>query len=257
MNFGVQTFTIRDAQKKSIKDAYLPLIELGIKSFEVARIDFNSQKAYEIKELIDKYQIEISSAQVKPKHVFSDVDEVVEFCKITGCKNVVISQLPFDCVLGKEEKFYDFVDSLDKMYDVYAEHGITLAYHHHNWEYIKLSNKKTRMDELLSRTKRIKFVHDTYWTARCGKAPATQIEQFGERLLGIHLRDLTFKKRGIDVISVDTFIGDGVIDFKGVLDAASKVGCSYYVIEQKTKTPYNDIEKSYKYLNSLNSNFKE
>ena len=106
MKIGVQTFTIRKAQKKNIRAAYLPLINLGIKSFEVARIDFNRKNALEIKSIVDEFDIEISAIQVKPKYVFGDVDGVVEFCNITGCKNVVISQLPFDCVLGKEEKFY-------------------------------------------------------------------------------------------------------------------------------------------------------
>ena len=257
MKFGVQTFTIRKAQKKNIRSSYLPLINLGIKSFEVARIDFNRKNALEIKSLVDEFGIEISAAQVKPKYVFGAVEQVVEFCNITGCKNVVISQLPFDCVLGKEERFYSFISTLDKQYEIYEKHGITLAYHHHNWEYIKLSNGKTRMAEILSKTKKIKIVHDTYWTARCGTDPVLQIKEFGNRLLGIHLRDLTFKKSGIDVLSVDTSIGNGVINFGGVLEAALENGCNYYVIEQKTDKPYADIEKSFKYLNSIITNIKE
>ena len=46
MKFGVQTFTVRRAQKKSIEKAYMPLIKLGIKSFEIARIDFSFQNAF-------------------------------------------------------------------------------------------------------------------------------------------------------------------------------------------------------------------
>ena len=245
MKFGVQTFTVRKAQKRCIKDAYMPLIGIGIKSFEVARIKFNKKNAIKIKKLIDEYGIEILSLQVKPKDVFKSADRVVEFCNVTGCKRVVISMLPFECILGSEARFYRFLDSLDSWCDTYSKSGITLAYHHHNWEYIRLSNGKTRMAELLEKTEKLKFVHDTYWTAKSGVAPEAQIREFGNRLLGIHLRDLTFKKRGIDVIGCDGAIGDGVIDFRSVLSAASEVGCSYYVIEQKTKNPYRDIEKSF------------
>ena len=251
MRFGVQTFTIRKAQKRCIKDAYVPLINLGIKQFEVARIKFNRKNANEIKALIDGYGIEITSIQVKPKDVFKNADRVIEFCNITGCKNVVISMLPFGCILGGEEKFYSFLSTLDSWCNRYAESGVTLAYHHHNWEYIKLSNGKTRMEELLSKTERLKFVHDTYWTARSGISPERQIREFGKRLLGIHLRDLTFKKRGIDVLPRDAAIGDGVVDFAAVLSAAEEVGCSYFVIEQKTKHPYRDIEKSLTCLNAM------
>jgi sugar phosphate isomerase/epimerase len=244
MDFGIQTFTIRKEQKKSIRAAYLPLIELGIRRFEVARMDFTRENADQLRALIDAFGIEIVSIQVKPKHVFLHSDAVVDFCNITGCKNVVISMLPFGCILGKEQKFYSFVASLDAACEAYAKRGITLAYHHHNWEYIKLSNGKRRMDELLARTEKIKFVHDTYWTAKCGIDPARQIRDFGDRLLGIHLRDLTFKKRGLDVLGVNAAIGDGVIDFASVLSAARAVGCEYTVIEQKTKAPYRDIRSS-------------
>lgn len=254
MNFGVQTFTIRKLQKRDMEASYLPLIEMGILDLEIARIDFNIDNAKKVKALVDKYGIRPVSIQVKPKYVFGDVSTVVEFCKITGCKNVVISMLPFECILGKEENFYSFVDSLDKQFDIYAEHGITLAYHHHNWEYIKLSNGKTRMVELLSKTEKIRFVHDTYWTARCGIDPACQIREFGKRLLGIHLRDLAFKKKLLDVVPHDTAVGRGVIDFTRVLAAAKEVECEYMVIEQKTDTPYADIKISYDNLQKINQN---
>ena len=257
MNFGVQTFTIREFQKKDIEKSYLPLIDMGISQLEIARIDFSEKNADEIWAIMSNHNIKPVSIQVKPKYVFGDVDGVVKFCQITGCKNVVISMLPFKCILGSEEKFYSFVDSLDRQFEIYQQKGITLAYHHHNWEYIRLSNGKTRMAELLARTSKIKFVHDTYWTARSGISPEAQIREFGNRLLGIHLRDLAFKKKFLDVVPHDTAVGEGVIDFKAVLEAAEQVGCEYTVIEQKSKIPYTDIERSLNNLKKINSESKE
>ena len=252
MNFGVQTFTVRKKQKKDIKAAYLPLIQLGVREFEVARIDFTPENAEILKQMIEEYGISVASIQVKPKYVFGDFENVVAFCHATGCKNVVISMLPFKCILGSEKQFYDFLHTLDPQFERYAKEGITLAYHHHNWEYIKLSSGKRRMEELLSKTEKIQFVHDTYWTAKSGISPAAQIKAFGERLLGVHLRDLTLKKkRGIGVVSTDAAIGEGVIDFASVLQAAQEVGCRYYVIEQKTDTPYEDIKKSFFALSNI------
>lgn len=245
MNFGVQTFTVRKYQKKDIETAYLPLIRLGIKDYEIARIKFNRKNALRVKELIEKYGIRVAAIQVKPKQVFDEVEAVVEFCRITGCKNVVISMLPFECILGSEEKFYAFLARLDKQYDLYAGQGIELAYHHHNWEYISLSNRKTRMDELIERTERIKFVHDTYWTTKSGFSAEQQIKRFGNRLLGIHLRDLKLYQKGLNVLSRDAAVGDGVIDFVSVLSSAVKVGCGYFVIEQKTNQPYEELAKAY------------
>ena len=104
------------------------------------------------------------------------------------------------------------------------------------------------MEELIEGTSKIKFVHDTYWTAKCGISPAEQIRRFGKRLLGVHLRDLTLYKTGLKVLSRDAAIGDGVIDFAAVIAEADAAGCEYTVIEQKSATPYADVEKSYKHL---------
>jgi sugar phosphate isomerase/epimerase len=109
------------------------------------------------------------------------------------------------------------------------------------------------MAEILTKTKKIMFVHDTYWTARCGIDPVVQIREFGDRLLGLHLRDLSFNKRFLDVLPTDTAVGQGVIDFKRVLSAAAEVGCQYAVIEQKTDTPYEDIKRSLDHLQKISS----
>ena len=251
MDIGVQTFTIRKAQKKSLEQAYLPLIEMGIRSLEVARIDFNRENAEELNRLTQKYGIEVKSIQVKPKYVFGAVEQIVDFCKTVGCRRVVISMLPFPVILGKEQRFHNFLSTLDRQYDIYAEHGITLAYHHHNWEYVTLASGRTRMDELLAKTEKIKIVHDTYWTARCGIDPAAEIERFGQRLLGVHLRDLTHSAKGLDVIAKNCPVGDGVIDFGRVLAAAERVGAEYLVIEEKTDTPYESIKKSYLHCRAI------
>ena len=252
MSFGLQTFTIRKAQKKSLERAYLPFIKMGITEFEIARIDFTRKNAERIKAIFEKHGAKAVSVQVKPKYVFGSPEKIIDFCKIIGCKNVVISMLPFSSILGREKIFYSFVDSLDATCDIYAKEGITLAYHHHNWEYIRLSNGKTRMGELIERTKKLKFVHDTYWSARSAVPPEKQLREFGERLLGVHLRDLTFKKKNIKVIARDAAVGDGVIDFSEVLSEISKLGCEYMVIEQKTDTPYADVKRSFEHLCRIN-----
>lgn len=257
MNIGLQTFTIRKAQKRNMESAYLPFIEMGITDLELARIDFTRKNAERFKHLSQKYGIRAISIQVKPKYVFGDVDGVVDFCNTVGCKNVVISMLPFECILGSEERFYSFIARLDDFYEIYKKQGITLAYHHHNWEYIRLSNGKTRMEELLEKTEKIRFVHDTYWTAGCGVDPAVQIRRFGNRLLGIHLRDLSHKKKLLDVVACNVVVGEGVIDFEQVLIAAREVGCEYTVIEQKTDNPYDDVKLSYGNLMKIKSRIEE
>lgn len=252
MKIGVQTFTIRKQQKRSMRRAYAALAEVEVRALELARIDHSSSTAERLSALLPSLGIEPVSLQIKPKYIFGDMEGVVAFCSKIGCKNVVISMLPLSCLLFGEEKFYRFIDSLDEWFERYAKKGITLAYHHHNWEYNKrLSNGKTRMEELLSRTQKIKFVCDTYWTAKCGISPAEQIRAFGERLLGVHLRDLAPHGGFLGLFASDCAIGRGVIDFGAVLGAAHEVGAEYAVVEQNSSMPYLDLAFSLANLNKI------
>jgi sugar phosphate isomerase/epimerase len=251
MQIGVQTFTVRKAQKKNLEKAYLPLIAMGVRDLEIARIKFDRKNALEVRRLMDAYGIRVAAIQAKPKDIYRHPEMLTEFCRITGCGNIVISMLPFHCILGGEKLFYRFVDKLDEWYDGFEKQGITLSYHHHNWEYVTLSNGKTRMDELLARTEKIRFVHDTYWTARSGRDPVEQIRAFGDKLTGIHLRDLTFYKKGLEVLPKDTALGQGVIDFSRVLRAAEQAGCRYCAIEQKTDRPYDDLRISWDHCKKI------
>ena len=246
MNIGVQTFTIRKYQKKNLYKSIEKLVELGYSSFELARIKFNKKNALIVKQLIDKYNINIVSIQAKPKDVFNNKAKLVEFCNITNCKNIVLSMLPFKCILGNDNDFYEFLNTLDPLFDEYKNENLVLAYHHHNWEYTKLDNGKLLMDELLTKTKKIKFVHDTYWTTKSGRSSVEQVLQFDNRLLGIHLRDITFFRTRIKVLSKDTEIGNGIINFSEVIKNAKYA--EYFVVEQKTKTPYESLLRSMDYI---------
>ena len=71
------------------------------------------------------------------------------------------------------------------------------------------------------------------------------------------MRDLAFKKRLISVLPRDTAVGDGVIDFGGVLRAVRGTGCEYLVIEQKTDAPYESIKRSYDNLLKIKTEIEE
>ena len=100
MKIGVQTFTIRKTQKQNMEKAYRPLIRMGVRDLEIARIDFNRENALEVKRLMDAHGIRVAAIQAKPKDIHWRPEKLAEFCRITGCENIVISMLPFHCIFS-------------------------------------------------------------------------------------------------------------------------------------------------------------
>ena len=54
MKIGIQTFTVRKAQKRNFEAAYTPLANMGVGALEIARIDFSEANANALAALLAK-----------------------------------------------------------------------------------------------------------------------------------------------------------------------------------------------------------
>ena len=71
------------------------------------------------------------------------------------------------------------------------------------------------------------------------------------RVSGVHLRDYALYRKFIGRNPANYALGDGVIDFNRIVEAAKKAGATYGAIEQNTKHPYSEIAKSVAHLQKI------
>jgi sugar phosphate isomerase/epimerase len=248
-SIGVQLFTVRKEANHDLKGTLLRLREVGFSSFEIAYIPFSEENAMIIKSLEKSHSLSVSSMQVKPSLLIAHEQEIASFAHEVNCPTLVVSRLPLSCILGQDRQLIAFADAINRMIDAYAEKGLSLAYHHHYWEYVLMDNGETRLSFLMRRCPKLRFVNDVYWSAKVGKNPSEQIDEFGQRLAGIHLRDIMAYRSGIHVKTRDCEIGKGLLDITAVIREAEKVGCPYLVLEQKTtKHPFESLLESRRFL---------
>jgi len=248
MLIGVQTFTIRKVARKDLRQALLSLLDEGFSAFELAYIPFSKRNALIVSSLQNERPFVVTSLMVKPRILASRPEAIIAFAKAVKAKNLVISRLSFEGIVGNEKDFASFAEEINRLVALYAKEGLTVAYHHHYWEYVNLPSGETKLAFLLHNCPGLKFVNDTFWSARAGKNPAQQIKEFGTRLLGVHLRDILDEKAGLKVKTKDCELGKGFIDFHAVIASAKEAGAEYGVIEQKTATPFKSLETSRNYL---------
>jgi Sugar phosphate isomerases/epimerases len=248
MLLGVQTFTVHKAARKDLRKALISLLDEGFSSFELAYIPFSKRSAIIASSLQKERPFVVTSLMVKPRILASKPQEIVAFAKAVKAKNLVISRLAVKGILGGEKGLASFAMEINHLIDLYAKEGLTMAYHHHNWEYVTLPSGETKLSFLLRNCPNLRFVNDTFWSARAGKNPAVQIKEFGKRLLGVHLRDIHDEESGLKAKAKDCELGKGFTDFHDVIAAAKEVGAEYCVIEQKTTTPLKSLETSRNHL---------
>jgi len=240
MKLGCQTYTIRSLAQKKLEVALNLLKHKGITKVELARIDLTNAHA----KLLNAHDFEVLSIQATYHKLNHKFKSIISFCELTKCQRVVVSVLPLYAILGGKKSILKFSKRLNALCNKYALYNIEVGFHHHAYEFKKIKGT-TKLDLIKEFTQpQVMFVTDTYWAYSKHIEPDLLITSFGKRLMGIHLRDykeLKHKKHQ------DTEVGYGLINFHKVINAA-KVYAPYLVIEQNSKTPFQSIDKSRKWL---------
>ena len=251
MKIGLQLFTCRKQAQKDLFGTLRTLHSLGIKYVEAARISFDDADIDAFVKAKEAYGIEVISAQIKPHILAEEFDKCLKFLKATDCKIAIISVLPTECIIGNDEKLAGFCKWASELAAKYKEQGIQLCYHHHDFEFIR-SGAGTRFDVILENmSEDMNFIIDTYWTTKAGINVEKMLERLSGRVRGIHLRDYALYRKFVGRNPANYALGDGVIDFNWIIEAAKANGVTYGAIEQNTKHPFSEIAKSVEHINKI------
>ena len=114
------------------------------------------------------------------------------------------------------EAMFDGIQNLEKLAD---EFDLQLGIHNHGG-YDWLGNE-TILKYVFSRTgKRMGLHVDTAWAIDAKQNPVSWVEQFGDRVVGCHVKDFLYdpKRNPSDVI-----IGTGILDLPAFMAALKKI----------------------------------
>jgi sugar phosphate isomerase/epimerase len=214
---------------------------LGVRNVELARVAFDDVTA----DLVLDSKLHVVSIQAKFAELYEDFERMTTFLRRVGCDIAVVSVLNLPSILCGKQSVVKFAKALDRLALRYRAEGITLAFHHHDFE-LKRVRGTIKLDWLLEASKEIAFVSDTYWCKKQGFEPRDVAKRIGDRLIGWHLRDYDEMKPK----HPDCACGHGAIDFADLLKNAPKT-VRYGAIEQNCAQPLVDVKDSLRHLQSI------
>ncbi len=145
------------------------------------------------------------------------------------------------------------VEALDKLTAIFnrqgeklLEKGIRLGYHNHHFEFERLPGTRSTMFEYFYANTDPRFVHaeiDVHWVTRGGGSPVNWIHRLGYRMPVIHFKDFTIINGDQPVFGE---IGEGNLDWGGIIQACREAGVRWYSIEQDAPFKDRDIFESIK-----------
>lgn len=243
---GLQLYTIRDYMKDeaSIRESFLKLKELGYDVGQTAGFFVGAEKFAEIAK---ETGLKICGTHCGFNELVADPDKAMREHEALGTTNIGIGGMPGE-VRADVEALKDFINKSNDFAAYISKFGFKFTYHNHSFEFSKLGEKRI-MDYLVDGfdPENVSFVLDTYWVQHGGGDVRAWMEKLAGRIDILHLKDMGTKPDGTPFI---TEIGQGSINFEGILDVAEKIGVKHYVVEQDTcpGDPFDSLKISRDYI---------
>jgi len=257
---GLQLYTVRAALEKDFRRTIEKVANIGYKSLEF--FNYSDGKYFgnsikEVKSILNELDLKARSSHVLTGWAMPDTigtmtndwERAVADAAELGQSHIACAYL-FDSERESIDDYKKLSNLLNSCGETAKEYGLQMTYHNHDFEFQTLEGK-TPYDLLLSEcdVNLVKFEIDLYWTARAGVDPIEYFKSNQGRFPLWHVKDM-----GAGEEQFFSAVGEGVIDWQRIFNHASTAGLKHFFVEQdatKSRNPFEEITKSYKYLKGI------
>ena len=271
---GLQLYGIRD-RLEDFPGEFEPVMEkikaMGYDGVELAGL-YGLEPRF-IREVLDRVGLVPLGAHVPFAEMCGRLLEVISDYREIGVKYLVMPYMAEEYRPANPDGFYSFMKTLGRIGETVHRAGMTLLYHNHDFEFVRLpdgENGYDRMFEMIPHEYLMAEL-DTCW---CDVATGRTVEYIGKydrRIPVVHLKDYIKKgevRNMYKLIGLKTeeaeeggtgyfgfrAVGFGQMIWEPVLEAACKAGAQWAVVEQDEHYETDSLEcarRSREYLKIL------
>ncbi|HHX12945.1 MAG TPA: sugar phosphate isomerase/epimerase [Clostridiales bacterium] len=207
----------------------------------------------EVKETLANVGLVPISAHVPYAQLVEDLENTVYNYSNLGCQYIVV---PYLVEEDRPEagNFDKVVDNIRKIAEHCKTKDVTLLYHNHDFEFVRMEDGRYALDYLYDSISAdlLKTEIDTCWVKVAGEDPVEYLKKYAGRSPIVHIKDFVGGKNEIKFAF--KAVGYGVQDVPAIVEASIEVGAEWVVVEQDMhyeNTPLEDARISIDYLSKL------
>ncbi len=254
---GLQLYSIRDEMDEDVAGSLKKVSDIGYKYIELA--NYADRKFYgyeppEFKKSVNDLDMEIISSHTQVEGVGVTLDNARIMAEDHARLGVKYCLQPWivEEMRTSIASYQKMADNWNKIGEVMKEFDIQFGYHNHNFEFDTVEGKIPYFDVFLAELDKdlVTMEMDMFWVTKAGHDPVKIIKQYPGRFKLFHMKDMyTEEEPYFTTVGVTDFapVGEGVIDFKRILEVKDIAGMEYMIVEQdqsRDGTPFIDIQKS-------------
>lgn len=219
---AVQLYTLREEASRDFAGTLERVAEIGYKGVEFA--GYGNLTASKLKDTLEKLGLKAAGSHVGLDQLKDRLDEVIDYNLEIGNKYIVCPWNQY----GSHNDYIETARLFNKIGEKCKEKGLQFCYHNHSHEFASY-NGEHGLDILYRETdpELVMAEIDTYWVKYAGLDPAEYIKKYSGRTPLIHLKDMD---NGEDRAFAE--IGNGILDFNSIINAAQDSGAEWLIVEQ-------------------------
>lgn len=237
---GVQLYTLRNECEKDFFKTLERVAGIGYEGVELAGLYGHAPE--KVKEQLDNLGLEVVGHHVPFERIEQELEQVIYEQMKLGNSRIVCPWLSEE--MRNEAGYKRVADVLSEASAKCAEHGMTVSYHHHDFELDKQMSTSP-LATILDSDQSIQAELDIYWLSKSGHDPVEWLQAYEGRTPVVHLKD-----RSDDANEDTVILGTGNIAIDKVLKQGPSSKVQWWVVEQDEcqLDPIESISRSYRYL---------
>jgi sugar phosphate isomerase/epimerase len=219
---ALQLYTVRDQIARDFRSTLHRVAEIGYTAVEF--VEYGNLSSHDMASLLASTGLQAIGSHVSLPALEKDFTREINYCLDLDCALLVVPSIE------KKWRTDEGIKRLCTILNEYGrraqEHGVTLAYHNHDFEFRPNAAGELIIDKLAAGTDPtlVKLELDIFWAAFAGTDPVDFINKHSERIVALHLKDMTPRREFTEV-------GDGTLDITSSTKAAQASGTQYFIVE--------------------------
>ena len=256
---AAQLFTVREftRTRAGLARSMEQIARIGYPAVQVSSIGPIADA--DVKRIADDNGLIICNTHIAFDQLLNDLDAVVRQHQLWECRHVAIGSMP-EPYRSSEDGFRRFAAIASDIGEKLAGAGLSFSYHNHSFEFVKFGGRsglQILFDEADPRYLQAEL--DTYWIQHGGADSVAWIDQLAGRMPVIHLKDMVVlpldeaAPAGERPQPTMAEVGEGNMNFAGILEACLRAGVEWYAVEQDIclRDPFESLAISYRNLSSM------
>jgi sugar phosphate isomerase/epimerase len=201
----------------------------------------------------DARGLSFSSSHVSLAALRERPQAVIDACKLLGFEHLFMPAVPPEQRDADAAFWRSLGHELGALAKRFADAGIRLGYHNHDWELKPKDGATTALELLFAGADGtpLTWQADVAWLARGGAHPPTWLQRYRDRLVSAHVKDIAAAGSALDEDGWAD-VGAGVLDWHALWRLCRDCGAHWMVVEHdKPSDPARSARASFAYLNGL------